>query len=57
MARYIFADGLRVPKPGQLVELVNERWGRPARHFDAIDSGFPSSWTCANGVQNCSKVV
>ena len=24
------ADGLRVPKPGQLVELVNERFGRPA---------------------------
>ena len=42
------ADGLRVPKPGQLVELVNERWGRPAV---ILTDRFrlPELMDCANG--------
>ena len=42
------ADGLRVPKPGQLVELVNERWGRPALIL-CDRFRLPELMDCANG--------
>ena len=42
------ADGLRVPKPGQLVELVTERWGRPAVML-CDRFRLPELMDCANG--------
>ena len=42
------ADGLRVPKPGQLVELVNERFGRPALIL-CDRFRLPELMDCANG--------
>ena len=42
------ADGLRVPKPGRLVELVTERWGRMALIL-CDRFRLPELMDCANG--------